>query len=753
MPTRSQRAPQTEEDKEREYEHFAQYWAKKLAEELAMQDPDNPIQEHHEQMQAREGASSMQTEAGVEEDVGGDGSKWEPTPPMIGDENEGHNLGDLEEDIDGDEAKADRLRKGKQPAEDTDSPPISPPSSDTDSDFEVIDSNTFCTLYKSGKNVAHKEKALLPRVVDKVGVRYKLEWRHTYASVWVWRFPEWICFPKPNYPEGVRNAEAGTSNAVREIMLKPPSLKRKAADWITSEASKRRRITKKNKGNRIGRYVLVEHKGTQTDDLLPDVVLGSVENAGVGIVEDNGGQVKHHTTGKDGEDQENGCALAVEDVLVPGSEEAAVTGQPIIQQLSDALLTSPGSKSPDEDGSVGKMQMAEDEVIILGWKEEGDAASSGAGLPSDYPVDGFVGLDEEMKLVHYHAMKFILENVEILTAEFAGLLDTLIARVRDGAHKKFIFLYGSGGGESSEVGDRSEQEAMEEYRKKIRNDASLLRLDEQILGLKWEIDMMESVKENYVGEDALNSKRLELRKMLGEWKAVVKLKKESLEVELKEWDEALDWWSARGPCPAVKGFGVLPREPSSGNFAGAGPAAVPLHTPDVDAVPAARIPNLDPTTNTEEVMVRRVPSGPDGQPLGAPRSPGPDSRFNNIIRHIYDMIADPVSRPEALDQLATKTALQQRRDIQGESNRAARSQKCRMFRDHVLQLEGVPEYVVGLHEELLHLADEEARRAQEANADSLPFFIIGPMRGTAFDDTSAKEDDWVIDGATLPSSP
>ncbi|KAI4367825.1 hypothetical protein MLD38_016451 [Melastoma candidum] len=140
---------------------------------------------------------------------------------------------DLSEDeFDPEEFTRMRMKqREKQVVDSSDSTEDSDPSY---SDIDVMDANTTCTLYADGSYIAHKEEGLLSGVVDKIGVRYKLEWRHTYASVWVRRIPEWVCIQKPEYQcevEGERRA--GTSS---EIVPMPTSLKRKVRDWVVREA-------------------------------------------------------------------------------------------------------------------------------------------------------------------------------------------------------------------------------------------------------------------------------------------------------------------------------------------------------------------------------------------------------------------------------------------------------------------------------------------------------------------------------------
>ncbi|KAI4321766.1 hypothetical protein MLD38_035112 [Melastoma candidum] len=88
-----------------------------------------------------------------------------------------------------------------------------------------------------------------------------------------------------------------------------------------------------------------------------------------------------------------------------------------------------------------------------------------------------------------------------------------------------------------------------------------------------------------------------------------------------------------------------------------------------------------------------------------------------------------------------------------ESNKAARRNKCKALRDYIVQIDGMADYLAGLHEVLLSMAEEEASRAEEANEDPLPFFTFGPPRGdqdTSFDDTPPEgdgEDDCWSDGS------
>ncbi|KAI4343326.1 hypothetical protein MLD38_027848 [Melastoma candidum] len=562
-------------------------------------------------------------------------------------------------------------QQGKQTAEELESLPISSSSSDTDSEFEVIDSNTYCTLYANGKFVAHKEEALLPGVVEKVGVRYKLEWRQTYASVWVRRTPEWTCFPKPDYPDGVGIMVPRPSNTLTEIVLKPPSLKRRAVDWFMGEARRRRRTARKNRVNRVRRYVLVEDKGTQTDGLIPDAELETL---------DVGRAVKRFTPFDRGAGNENERVPVEEETVAkltePGFEGQNRRDDMVVDQqscqLPEILRSNPDSKFPEEVNNTEEARMANEEVIILGWKHDDQ------------------------------------------------------------------------GGECSEHTDRHECEAMEEYRKRFQQDASLLRLDERILGLRLEIQMMESAQRGLVRGDDLRTRKMELHRLWEEWEVAINQKKESLRAEIEEWDMAMD----RLALDDVMGIQICslrqttmdhPGKPSScGMENRAGPTIVPVYAPPEDPV----VPQADHLVASDIEAMKEDTQGKQGthvQPLTMP----------SAISLLFDAINEPRNRPQALNEMLIKEAVEQLRGIQAESNRVARRQHCEVFRDFFNGLQGVPEYVGDLHEELLHLAEEDARKTREdetqearvENADPPPFFIFRSLKGCSFD-SSEEDEEW-----------
>ncbi|KAI4325917.1 hypothetical protein MLD38_031278 [Melastoma candidum] len=142
-------------------------------------------------------------------------------------------------------ARMKAKQKGKQALDSLDG---SDDSSSGYSDIKVMDTDTTCTLYADGSYIAHKEEGLLCGVVEKIGNRYKLEWRHTYASVWVRRTPEWVRFQKLDYQcEGRGERSADSASISREIVLRAISIKRKVRDWVVKEVrGERKRRRQKN---------------------------------------------------------------------------------------------------------------------------------------------------------------------------------------------------------------------------------------------------------------------------------------------------------------------------------------------------------------------------------------------------------------------------------------------------------------------------------------------------------------------------
>ncbi|KAI4340595.1 hypothetical protein MLD38_025414 [Melastoma candidum] len=773
-PQQNPNVTQTEEEREPEYERFAQYWSDKLAEEVAMQDPDK----------------SVNSDSSVEEF---------------------------------DHEYFARFReKQKQVQEEAmeSSPIISSESESSDSDMEVIDSNTYCTLYKNGNYIAPKEEGLLPGVVEMIGVRYKLEWRHTYALVWVRRKPEWVCFPKLDYYEGCKEEAASSS---KDLVLKPPSLKRKIGDWFVQRANKRRRVEKAERRARSRRCVAVADKGVQTDYQLLEDEVNVEESVGRGTMTDEGVQTDNKSPEEGTNAQEVGTELGDEDVYIVAREKEGVV------QLS-AELPNPDPRSLeqiDHDGGIEegtladkgvqddvREEMVNEGVIILGWNEgdqvqeeavepciEGKKEEEAAQVPDcqaspgrascsengseetveegydaegwafKYPVtldcgtqtdayleqvaasdesinlkelvtrvvDGFEDLDEEMKLIQCQAMKFIMKNVRTLSTEFSNLLDLMTTHVREGVHKKFTSLYGTGHGEPSKESDRFDREAMVRFKQQIEQDASLHKLEERMLGLMWQIEIYESAPPGTVREYAIPHRRADLLRMLNDWKAVVNSKKESRVAQLKEWDVAVERMTKKVNRPPLTETQIGDINASLHQFfeehygrlrASNPPRTLPTVVPTIASV---AIPDVAPETMPEvaqdaviDIAPNAVPdAAPDAVPDSVPDPPNvvPDAApdavpesvpyvealtVQNAISLLYVAVTDPMNRPPALDQRTISEAMEQLRAIQGESNRAARVQKCRVLRDYLEGLEGVPTYIGDLHVELLLLAEEAA---------------------------------------------
>ncbi|KAI4369091.1 hypothetical protein MLD38_017578 [Melastoma candidum] len=351
QPPRNPNEPQTEEERELEHECFAQYWSDKLAEEVAVQDldnsdPDNPEQPH---------------------DSDSDSSVKEFDPKFF--------------------ARFRARHKQVQDEAMESSPIISSESDSSDSDMEVIDSNTYYTLYKNGTYIAHKEEGILPGVAEQVGVRYRLEWRHTYASVWVRRKPEWMCFPKPGYPEGRKEGVVSTS---RDLVLKPPSLKRKIGDWFVHRENKRRRVEKAERRARFRRVVVVVDKGVQTEDQSLEVEVNAEEKEGMA---DKGVQTDIVSPQELSQAQEMDTELGEEDVAL---EEEIVAKPPVLDTRStDHSQIDGGAKERTvaDDGQIpqdgARQEKANDIVIILGWIEKGQGQEDTAELNTE-------GRDEEV---------------------------------------------------------------------------------------------------------------------------------------------------------------------------------------------------------------------------------------------------------------------------------------------------------------------------------------------------------------------
>ncbi|KAI4321769.1 hypothetical protein MLD38_035114 [Melastoma candidum] len=371
---------------------------------------------------------------------------------------------------------------------------------------------------------------------------------------------------------------------------------------------------------------------------------------------------------------------------------------------------------PPEEGDEEVLMEAED-VIILGWKDglgPDDLASGGidehsgaddASTPQDINqfdssmralidkiMENFDSLDADEKVVQVQALKFIIEQVGDQSEETSRLLQFMAHLIQKALREQAKPLQDDEGISGSVAPPVPSRDAA--------RDANLISLHEQILRLKQEVQMMESAPDNLRIDADVCAKKMEFFRLMKEWEVVMKEKKDSLLAEVAKWDDVMYCSAAPG---SLREDGL----------------------PAYDGVPAAM----------GGIFVMKVPSGPDGQPIGAPRSPGPDSRLNNIITQIYEKMEDS----RELGQPLMRSVRQQLRDIQMESNRAAKRNKCRVLRDFILQVDGAYDFFGGLLDQLLSRADEEARIAQEVNEDPLPFFSFGRVsgsQGTSFDDTS-----------------
>ncbi|KAI4321773.1 hypothetical protein MLD38_035116 [Melastoma candidum] len=497
------------------------------------------------------------------------------------------------------------------------------------------------------------------------------------CMVWM-RKPDWVRFPKPDYMKDyMKGSKENVTSASRDLIAKPQTLKRKIRDWFVQKEKNRMKMEKAARRRRYQRAVMVADKGIQTEK-------GRFEE----------GNTKKQDFGKGIEDQ----------------------GREIEETVNQ-----------EEELSIAEG------VIILGWKENVDAEGKDmdciegnthfSGQPSskmaegpqsyDYPaqdtdfdplrvlldrvMDGFADLDADQKLIQCQAMKFIIENIGSPSEETTRLLDFTTGLVRRGVHQKFTALYDVSSGESKEEQDRIELQAKESIRRQFEQEATQQKLEEELLGMLWRLEIAgpsTSVRASRtVSED-------DLKKCFVSWKSATNLKRDLLREQLTNLEKEMELMSVKVQrsssqffeehceglnTPGVAQKTVLKQHSEALDLPAS--AGAPQNLPDESDKQVEDIPVAN-----EGITVRRVLSGPDGQPLGAPRSPGPDSRLNSIIALIYDKIEDPVGRPRALDQHEHRSIMRDLWHIRNESNRAAKRNKCRALRDHLLQLEG-PGYI------------------------------------------------------------
>ncbi|KAI4326765.1 hypothetical protein MLD38_032045 [Melastoma candidum] len=444
-------------------------------------------------------------------------------------------------------------------------------------DIEVTDENTNCTLYANGSYIAHKEEGLLEGVVDQVGVRYKLEWRHTYASVWVRRVPEWFCFKRLIFQ-------------IEEVE--------------------------------------VEEEPQNEEDPSDQGQVGAEPN----------------------EDIPSPSQVETEEIVV---------------------MT--------EKVKAARYGIADCGVQAEGRQEQGETLN--LELLVSRAIDGFSEAEEEVKLIQCQAMKVLIENVGQLTAEFKDCLQELTDRVREGAHRKFIDLYGMDLA-SSAASDKFEREAKERHKKQIRMETSLMRLDECMHGLMMQIDLMESDPKGFVGTYSISNCQAELLKLFEDWRVVVNRKKESLSNQLREWDEAIRRMTRRVNRPPLTEAEIA----ETISF---------LHGIFVEP------PNGAGTSQQAQGNI-------DIAPLSLLED------INLISATIIDKRSPPV-----FDSKVTRRIMAMLEGIEEENCPRVRRHRCLTIRDYINALEGEAEYLGDLHEELLCIVDKEAP-APEVTSPSLP---------------------------------
>ncbi|KAI4311769.1 hypothetical protein MLD38_036639 [Melastoma candidum] len=170
-------------------------------------------------------------------------------------------------------------------------------------DIEVTDDNTTCTLYADGTYIAHKEGGLLKGVVDRIGERVMLEWRHTTESVWVRRVNRWTCFP-------IAENRSGEPVPCRDLVVSVPPLRKRVRDWFVREVRAKKR--KRRLDRMVRRVVPVMERGVQTE-LEPDLMQGIQTGSSANPMENiPGGRVENGST----QDDEGGTSWSCEAVTI-----------------------------------------------------------------------------------------------------------------------------------------------------------------------------------------------------------------------------------------------------------------------------------------------------------------------------------------------------------------------------------------------------------------------------------------------------
>ncbi|KAI4329472.1 hypothetical protein MLD38_027858 [Melastoma candidum] len=400
------------------------------------------------------------------------------------------------------------MQKGKLPI-----PPKDSESEDAEenfkscnSDIEVTD-DTACTLFPDGSCIAHKEAGLLLGVVDRVGERVKLEWRHTYRSVWVRRVNKWTCYPKPGFLDDPLDGN-GVPAKSTDLGIPTVPFRKRVRDWFVRETRERKRMRWLRR--------IVRHRGMR-----------KVKEVGVQADFEMDHEGTGRSTGQPGHQEDSG---SVEVALCPGP---GIMGAGM--ELSDEELMDwgPGAwycRDVDParcfpiaraafEGSTPCVRIPSERVVPKDFNLR--------QLAEKFLHDLAEEEDQIARILKCQALRLIAGHLPGTSLEFREIISELTLTTRINVNCERFVSFERGIGEMQQW-DRFNDESMVRFRTQVALEASLNRMNERISSLLLRTELCAS-----------RPLKLALKRCFKAWKVAARLRIEELRFHIQGWERIM----------------------------------------------------------------------------------------------------------------------------------------------------------------------------------------------------------------------
>ncbi|KAI4325899.1 hypothetical protein MLD38_031263 [Melastoma candidum] len=368
---------------------------------------------------------------------------------------------------------------------------------------------TVEVLAEDGSYIAHKEAGLLRGVVDRIGERVKLEWRHTYRSVWVRRVNKWTCYPKPDHQDDSLNRNE-VPVICTDLALPALSVRKRARDWIMRESRERKRQYRLWRMVRPRRMMQVKEVGVQADP--------EMDNDWSGMQTGHlGNQVE--TRGE-------------EMTIYPGSQAFDTTRTEFELMDEDPMDWGPGawycrdvelpSFSTGCEGSTLCERMQRMRILPKNHNL--------IELAEKFLQDLAKEEDQIARILKCQALRLIAGKLDGTSVEFKDIISELNLISRNNVNRERFVSFERGIGDTQEW-DRFNDEAMARFRTQVRREAALNRMNERISALLLRTELS-GKRTNWPLKQAL-------KRCFKAWRVAARLKIEELRYHIQGWERRM----------------------------------------------------------------------------------------------------------------------------------------------------------------------------------------------------------------------